>query len=172
MTTNQPKCPNRCDAARAEKHSKVIYASTRFTARRATTVTLAGASIVRLKFKAGSRRAEQPRDALRLSLKTLPFIRLKGGDGTRTSFWKDVPTGKGRDDFKRGQKYAALTIAAIAADKCASWDLEKIIEAIVSDAASRRAKGGIYSRTLSPAVDGFIHELSRQLCATITGDER
>jgi hypothetical protein len=35
------------------------------------------------------------------------------------------------------------------------------------DAASRRAKGGKYSRTLPSAIDGFIHELSRQLCGGI-----
>ena len=96
------------------------------------------------------------------------------GHGQRArhgSYWNDTPTGKGRDDFKRGRDYAALTMAAIGAESCASWDLERIIEAIVIDAASRKAKGGKYSRTLPPAVYGFIHELSRQFCAKVTGSQ-
>jgi hypothetical protein len=65
--------------------------------------------------------------------------------------------------------YAALTMAAITADGCA-WYLERILDGIVRDVASRKAKGGKYSRTLPPAVIGFIHELSRQYCARRTAD--
>jgi hypothetical protein len=172
MTTNRPKYPSRRAAMRAEKHTKVIYAGARFITPRATTTTLVSASIVRPDFKAAYGKPEQPHRTFAPSLKTLPFVKLKGGGRrTRAGYWKDAPTGNGRDDFKRGQKYAALTIVAIAADRCASWDLEGIIEAIVIDAASRKVKGGTYSRTLPPAVDGFIHELSRQFCASITGNE-
>ena len=62
------------------------------------------------------------------------------------------PTGNGRDDFKRGKEYAALTIEVMTADGCA-WYLEKIIEAIVADAVWRKAKGGrtaaLYRRLLT-----------------------
>ena len=166
MSTYQP----RRGALQAERQSKVIYAGTKFTTRRATSTTLGSASIVKVDFKALSSRPEQACRTFS-PLEALPFVKLKGGGRpTRAGYWRDVPTGNGREDFKRGQEYAALTIEAIAAEKCAPWDLERIIEAIVIDAA-RRAKGGAYSRTLPPSVDGFVYELSRQLCLRITGSE-
>ena len=172
MSTNQRQDPRRRGAMRAEKQSKVIYASAEFTAPRAATTTRESASIVKVDFKAASRRPAQTHRSFSSFLETLPFVKLKGGGRRdRAGYWKDVPTGNGREDFKRGQEYAALTIAAIAAEGCAPWDLEKIVEAIVIDAASRRAKGGAYSRTLPPSVAGFVHELSRQLCLSITGNE-
>ena len=169
MTTNQPKQPSRHPAMRTAEltsQSKVIDAGARFIAPRAITPNVVTASIIRPDFT-GSH--WKPRRTFGPSLKTLPFVKMKGhGQRARpTTFWNDAPTGKGRDDFKRGRRYATLAIAAIAADGCASWDLERIIEAIVVDAASRKVKGGKYSRTLPPAVDGFIHELSRQFCARI-----
>jgi hypothetical protein len=155
----------------AERQSKVIYAGTKFTTRRATSTTLGSASIVKVDFKALSSRPEQACRTFS-PLEALPFVKLTGGGRrARAGYRRDVPTGNGREDFKRGQEYAALTIEAIAAERCAPWDLERIIEAIVIDAASRKAKGGAYSRTLPPSVDGFVHELSRQLCLRITGSE-
>jgi hypothetical protein len=170
MTTNHSKHPSRHGAMPTEElasHPKVIHARERFIAPRATMAAVVTATIIRPDF----REREKPRGTFAPPLKTLPFVKIKGGGrrGRPASYWKDAPTGNGRDDFKRGQKYAALTIAAIAADDCASWDLERIIEAMVIDAASRNAKGGKYSRSLPPAVDGFIHELSRQLCSSLTG---
>ncbi len=149
--------------------SNVVEAAKRFMAHRRTT-TVVSASVIRPDFKAGYWTPEKLRRTIGPSLMRLPFIMMKGGSrraGAR-SYWNDVPTGNGRDDFKRGKEYAALTIEAMTADGCA-WYLEKIIEGIVADAVSRKAKGGKHSRTLPPAVDGFIHELSRQFCATITG---
>ena len=173
MSTDQRQYPRRRGAMRAEKQSKVIYAAAKFTAHRATAVARGSASIVKVDFKAAPSSPEQARRTFApFLLETLPFVKLKGGGRrARAGYWKDLPTGNGREDFKRGQRYAALTIAAIAAERCAPWDLERIIEAIVIDAAARRAKGGAYSRTLPPSVDGFIHELSRQLCLSITGNE-
>jgi hypothetical protein len=153
---------------------KIIHAGERFITPRATTTTAVTASVIRPDFNAAHRNPENPCSTFAPSIKTLPFVKMKGG-GRRAraaSYWKDVPTGDGRDDFKRGRKYAALTIAAIIANGCASWDLEKIIKAVVIDAASRKAKGGKYSPcVLPPAVEGFIHELSHQLCVRITGSK-
>jgi hypothetical protein len=148
----------------------VIQASERFITPRPTTPTKTTASVIRADF---GPKPEIHRNKLPASLKSLPFVEMKVGRrrASAAGFWTDAPTGNGRDDFKRGQRYAALTIAAMTADGCVSWYLEKIIEGIVSDAASRKAKGGKYSRALPPAVVGFIHELSRQYCAGITGNQ-
>ena len=170
MITSLPKQPSRAMRRAASiSQSKVIDARARFIRRRATTPSLGSASLIRPDFRSCHWKPEKPRRRFGPSLKSLPFVKMKGhGQRARpTTFWNDAPTGKGRDDFKRGRRYATLAIAAIAADGCASWDLERIIEAIVVDAASRKVKGGKYSRTLPPAVDGFIHELSRQFCARI-----
>ncbi len=156
MATKQPKpvsAPN------------IIQAGERFTAHRPTT-TVVTAGVIRPDFGAAYWTPEKLRRMFGLSVKRLPFVTMKGARAA--SYWNDAPTGNGRDDFKRGKKYAALTIEAMTADGCASWYLEKIIQAIVADAVSRKVKGGKHSRTLPPAVDGFIHELSRQFCATIT----
>jgi hypothetical protein len=153
---------------------KIIHARERFITSRATTTCAVTATVIRPDFNAAHPQPENPCRTFAPSLKTLPFVKIKGG-GRRAhaaSYWKDVPTGDGRDDFKRGRKYAALTIAAIIANGCASWDLEKIIKAIVIDAASCKAKGEKYSPcVLPPAVQGFIHELSHQLCVRITGSK-
>ena len=174
MTTKQPKARVRRGAIRTAKApmlptSNVVEAAERFMAHRPTT-TAVTASVVRPDFKAGYLTPEKLSRTLGPSVMRLPFITMKGGSprAGATGYWNDVPTGNGRDDFKRGKEYAALTIEVMTADGCA-WYLEKIIEAIVADAVSRKAKGGKHSRTLPPAVDGFIHELSRQFCATITG---
>jgi hypothetical protein len=172
MTTSVPKQPTRAMRRAASiLQSKVIDARARFIRPRATTPSIGSANLIRPDFSSCHWKPEKPRHTLGPSLKSLPFVEMKGSGqrASPASFWKDIPTGKGRDDFKRGRRYAALAIAAIAADGCASWELAKIIKAIVVDAASRRAKGGKYSRTLPPAIDGFIHELSRQLCRGIAG---
>jgi hypothetical protein len=144
----------------------VIEAAERFMAHRpaGTAVT---ASVVRADFKAFYGTSGNLRRTLGPSIMRLPFVTMngKGPSAGAKSYWNDVPTGNGRNDFKRGKKYAALALEAMSADGCA-WYLEKIIEAIVLDAVSRRAKGGKYSRNLPPAADGFIHELSRRLCTT------
>jgi hypothetical protein len=128
--------------------------------------------VIKADFRAAHRTAEKTRRRVGPSLARLPFVTTKGGSPRADvkRYWKDVPTGNGRADFKRGKKYAALTIEAMTADGCA-WYLERIIEAIVLDAVARKAKGGRHSRALPPAVDGFIHELSHRLCATVTGIE-
>jgi len=170
MTTHRPKVPSRMRSRESSTHSKVIHAGERFIAARATTTTALNADVITPDFKARYRTPEKSCCTFASSLESLPFVKMKGGGRCvrPASYWKDTPTGNGRDDFKRGQKYAALTIAAIAADDCAAWDLARIIEAMVADAASRKVKGGKYSRTLPPAIDGFIHELTRQLCANLT----
>jgi hypothetical protein len=178
MTTNQPKHASPDDTTRTTEltsDTNLIDARERFIAPRPSTTSAVTANIISADFKdaywkPGYCEPEKPRRTFAPSRKTLPFIKMEGG-GSPASYWNDTPTEKGRDDFKRGRDYAALTIAAIATDSCASWDLERIIEAIVIDAASRKAKGGKYSRTLPPAVYGFIHELSRQFCAKITGSQ-
>ena len=174
MAPRQPKCWTRPGAFRtAEKPAgpaaNVIEAAARFTAPRPRT-NVVTASVIKADFRAVCRKPEKTRRMGGRSLTRLPFVSTKGGSpraGVKR-YWKDVPTGNGREDFKRGKKYAALTIEAMTADGCA-WYLERIIEAIVLDAVARKAKGGRHSRTLPPAVDGFIHELSRRLGATITG---
>jgi hypothetical protein len=107
----------------------------------------------------------EPQRAFSPFFQNLPFVRVKGsGRGARvTSYWTDAPTDDGRADFKRGKEYAARLIVAMNADAHSACYLERIIEAIVGDVASRRAKGGQYSRTLPPAVRGFFYELSGQL---------
>jgi hypothetical protein len=136
------------------------------------TKTGAAASIIRPDFRAAHRTPQKIRRKLGPSVKRLPFVTLAGGSPRSRvkSYWNDVPTANGRDDFKRGKKYAALAIEAMTADGCA-WYLERIMEAIVADARSRKARGGKHSRTLPPAVDGFIHELSRRFCAMLSGVE-
>lgn len=174
MTTKQPKARARRGAIQTAKApmlptSNVVEAVERFMAHRPT-ATAVTASVIKPDFKAGYWTPEKLRRTLGPSVMRLPFITMKGGHprAGATAYWNDVPTKNGRDDFKRGKEYAALTIEAMTADGCA-WYLEKIIEAIVADAVSRKAKGGKHSRTLPPAVDGFIHELSRQFCEKITG---
>jgi hypothetical protein len=151
--------------------SNVIQAGKRFLAHRPTT-TKVSASIIRPDFEAGYWTPEKLHHTFAPSLKQLPFVMVKGGRQrpSAATYWNDAPTGNGRNDFKRGKTYAALTIRAMTADGC-PWYLEKVTKAIVIDSASRRARGGKHSRALPPAVDGFIHELSRQFCATIIGIE-
>jgi len=173
MTTNPTSGRTRLGALRTgELPSSVIHAGERFMAPRPmpsqASTTGMTASVIRPDFKNDRCPAEKVRRRVGPSVKRLPFVTVKGGSrrARAVSYWNDVPTRNGRDDFKRGKKYAALTIEAMTADGCASWYLEKIIEAIVADAVSRKVRGGKHSRTLPPAVDGFIHELSRKFCAT------
>jgi hypothetical protein len=149
--------------------ANVIEAAARFTAPRPKK-NVVTASVIKADFRAADRRPKQPRRVVGPTLARLPFVTPKVGRSRAGAkrYWNDEPTGNGREDFKRGKKHAALAIEAMTTDGCA-WYLEKIIEAIVIDAVSRKSKGGRHSRTLPPAVDGFIHELSRRLCATITG---
>lgn len=158
------------DATDSLPTPNVIRVGERFMANRPTKTGMT-ASIIRPDFKAASCRPETSRRMVAPSVRHLPFVTLKSKRprAGATNYWNDVPTGNGRNDFRRGKQYAALTIKAMIADGCASWYLEKIIHAIVVDAVARKAKGGKHSRTLPPAVDGFIHELSGQLCARITG---
>lgn len=144
--------------------SNVIHARERFIMRRPSTMTSTPGLIIRPEF---GRNTQSYPTKLPVSLKKLPFVKIKH-ESRRPSaacFWSDAPTANGREDFKRGQTYAALTMAAITADGYAAWYLERILDGIVRDVASRKAKRGRYSRTLPPAVIGFIHELSRQYCA-------
>jgi len=174
MTRNQRKHRSRNDAIGTGLHSNVVEAGERFLTSRPTATAAGTATVIKPDFSGAYWTSEELGYAFASSLMSLPFVKVKGGGrrASAASYWKDIPTGNGRQDFKRGQRYAALTIAAMTADGCAAWYLQKIIEAIVTDAASRKSKGGRYSRTLPPAVDGFIYELSRQFCARITGSER
>ncbi len=158
------------DASDCVPKLNVIHVGERFVANRPMT-TATTATIIRPDFKAACWRPETSPRAVAPSVRRLPFVTLKSKHSTAgaTNYWNDVPTGNGRIDFRRGKQYAALTIKAMIADGCAAWYLEKIIHAIVVDAVARRTKGGKHSRTLPPAVAGFIHELSGQLCARIGG---
>jgi hypothetical protein len=175
MTTNQPKYRSRHGARRTgiAAPSNVIHAGERFIAPRPITTTAAPARVLRPNFKANDWTMERPLHTYLPFFDSLPFIKMKAGSRrTRaTSFWTDAPTGNGRADFKRGRAYAALTIAAMTADGRTSCYLERIIEAIVIDAAFRKTKGGKYSRALPPAVEGFIHELTRQIYAKTTDNQ-
>jgi hypothetical protein len=158
------------DVADSVPTPNVIRVGERFMAHRPTTTAMT-ATVIRPDFKAAPWRPETTRRTVAPSVRRLPFVTINCDSpcASATNYWNDVPTGNGRDDFRRGKQYAALTIKAMTVDGCASWYLEKIIHAIVVDAVARRAKGGKHSRTLPPTVDGFIHELSRQFCARITG---
>jgi hypothetical protein len=177
MTPRQRKCRTRPGAVRAAEVSvqpaaNVIEAAARFTAPRPRR-SVVTASVIEADFRAARWTPEKLRRIVGPSLKRLPFVSKKAGSSRAgvKRYWNDAPTGDGRADFKRGKKHAALTVEAMTGDGCA-WYLERIIEAIVLDAVARKAKGGRYSRSLPPAVDGFIHELSRRICATITGVQR
>lgn len=98
------------------------------------------------------------------AFKSLPFIQRKDGASICNhplSFWNDTPGFDHKGDCKRGRVYAAMTIEAIAADNCGGGPLEQVFEAIIMDAVARRIKGGKHARTIPPAVDGFLWELSK-----------
>jgi len=98
------------------------------------------------------------------AFKSLPFIQRKSETSIcerPITFWNDVPGFDHKTDFKRGRLFAEMTIEAIAADNCGSGPLEATFEAIIKDAVARKAKGGKHARTLPPAVDGFLWELSK-----------
>jgi hypothetical protein len=90
MTTNQPKHASRHGAMRAAElasHSKIIHAAERFITPRAATTAVVTASVIRLNFK----EPKKPRDTFAPPLKTLPFVKMKGG-GRRArsaSYWKE-----------------------------------------------------------------------------------
>ncbi|MDQ6734646.1 MAG: hypothetical protein M3Z35_11145 [Nitrospirota bacterium] len=109
------------------------------------------------------------------SIKALPFVARR--DGARVtepplSWWKDTPGADHHSDCKRGRSYALLVIDALAADRCGSPPLENIFAAIIEDAVRRRLKGGKHARTLPPAVDGFLWELSRFIAGRVAGPGR
>jgi hypothetical protein len=169
MSTRQPKL--RIPDAQVPKSpsANVIEAAEKFMAHRPAT-TAGTASVIRPDFRSGQPKPAHHRRTHGPSLARLPFVTMKGRRrraGAR-SYWNDVPTGNGRDDFKRGLRYAALAVEAMTADD-APWYLERILEAIVLDAASRKASGGKHSRTLPPAADGFIYELSRRFSVAGSG---
>jgi len=89
------------------------------------------------------------------------------------TFWNDTPGFDHKMDSRRGRLYAELAIEAIAADDCGPRPLERVFEAIIKDAVVRKAKGGKHARTLPPAVDGFLWELSKFIAraAARTGDD-
>lgn len=94
----------------------------------------------------------------------LPFVTRKEVSDKLSqaiSFWNDIPSGDGMSDYKRGRIFAGMVVDAIATDQCGSRPLERAFEAIILDAVARRVKGGKHSRTLPPAVDGFLLELSK-----------
>ena len=167
MTANRPKVP---PSEEVTTHSNVVHAEERFLAPRPAVSMVGIARVTKLHFGLGYRTAEpEPQRGIVPFLQNLPFVKIKGS-GRRArvaSYWIDTPTGNGRADFRRGRGFAARVIVAMNADPESACYLERIIEAIVIDAASRRGRGGKYSRTLPPASQGFIYELSRQLaCPT------
>jgi hypothetical protein len=98
------------------------------------------------------------------SVKVLPFVKRdqkRPFNATPLKWWDDTPGIDHKLDVKRGRAYATMTIEAIAADKCGSNPLEAIFKSIVDDAVARKIKGGKHSRTLPPAVDGYLWELSK-----------
>jgi len=144
----------------------VVHAEERFLAPRAAVPSAGTARVIKPNFGACYWAPDaEPQRAITPFLQNLPFVRIKGSGrhGRVASYWTDGPTGNGRADFKRGREYAVRVFVAMDADADGACYLERIIEAIVIDAASRRAKSGKYSRTLPPAVQGFIYELARQL---------
>jgi hypothetical protein len=95
---------------------------------------------------------------------SLPFIQRDekaGVCGRPIAFWNDPPGFDHKTDFRRGRLYAEMMIDAVADDKCCSRPLEQTFEAIIKDAVARKIKGGKHARTLPPAVDGFLWELSK-----------
>jgi hypothetical protein len=110
------------------------------------------------------------------AFKSLPFVQRKDEAtvlGRPITFWNDTPGFDHKADCRRGRLYAEMMIDAIAADKCGSRPLEETFEAIIKDAVARKAKGGKHARTLPPAVDGFLWELSKFIAnaASRTGDD-
>jgi hypothetical protein len=94
----------------------------------------------------------------------LPFVRpvLNGNILEKpASFWNDVPSGDDHADYKRGKQHAHDAINDLAEDECSGWPLERTFIAIIQEAVARKSKGGKHSRSLTPAVDGFLHNLSK-----------
>jgi len=106
------------------------------------------------------------------SIKKLPFVVAHDERLTMPAmnYWNDEPSGIPAHDWKRGKDFARLTIEAMIADGCSAHYLERIFEAIVTDAVRRRRKGGKGSRRRSMVVDGFLFELSRMFCERVTGN--
>ena len=81
----------------------------------------------------------------------------------------------GGEDFKRGQFYGRMTIAAMQrqgknyggyklALSIVASDLEQIIEGMIKDGIERCKKGGRESRTpTTSAMNGFLSEISRHV---------
>jgi hypothetical protein len=98
------------------------------------------------------------------AFKSLPFVQRKEGASFGDhplTFWNDTPGFDHKTDYRRGCLYAEMMIEAIAADNCTSRPLEGTFEAIIKDAMARKIRGGKHARTLPPAVDGFLWELSK-----------
>ena len=98
----------------------VIDAADRFVARRAAGRRRAPkpavpAVVVTPDFDAGCWTPARLRRSCAPSVKLLPFVTLRV-DGNpyapAASYWDVAPSGKPRDDFKRGKQYAAMTIEA------------------------------------------------------------
>ncbi len=107
------------------------------------------------------------------SVKVLPFVTRNSKhplDGQPLTWWNDTPGVDHKLDHKRGVTYANMLIEAVAADQCSPFPLEAIFKSIIEDTAARKIKGGKHSRTLPPAVDGFLWTLSKFIAAkTPTG---
>jgi hypothetical protein len=105
------------------------------------------------------------------TFKSLPYVQRDEGASLcdhPATFWNDTPGFDHKADHKRGRVYAAMTIEAVAADNCDSRPLEQVFEAIIMDAVARKIKGGKHARTLPPAVDGFLWELSKFIAKAAT----
>jgi hypothetical protein len=125
---------------------KVIDVAHRFVTRATNEPFVHGNSAEVVDYDAAYWTPEKVRKVFGPSIKQLPFVTMTDGSpcANAASYWNDVPTNDSRADFKRGKEYGALTIEALAFDRCGPRYLEHIIEAIICDAVARKAKGGKY----------------------------
>lgn len=107
------------------------------------------------------RTLDQVRACFAPSVKALPFAGGRRDEhGWPETFWNDVPTVDPRADYKRGEHFAEMTIAALMVDYCGANPLGRIFDSIIDDAVKRRVKGGKGSRTMPYAVHGYLSVLS------------
>jgi hypothetical protein len=114
-----------------------------------------------------------------LVLDGLPFVdpapprRTDGRLGTRNC-WNDTSTESGVDNYKRGERYAEMTLSAMRAARVKKYDnlsrvigaiaLSDVLESMVRDAVTRQKNGGSGSRTIiTSAMSGFLSVLTRDI---------
>jgi hypothetical protein len=126
---------------------------------------------LRLAYSAPALTDSTVEDIRRLTLpatKSLPFVKLRANDQPLwhpESFWHVEPTGKRETDIRLGRKYARQAIAAMKADHNRHL-IAHIVQDIIRDSVERTRKKG---RRPSPAVRGFLFEISEALSAVLGG---